>query len=370
MNNSDSLDDKAQGGAMMNPESKLNSEVAENTGAGAANPFGNSAEPSLINLRDSRASEIEISDASTKVDTNASSRSLVRRATGPRTASGKEKSKRNALKLGIFANGALLPDESRVAFNSLWRGLRKILEPVGVLEEALSEKMAVNLWSQRRLINAEVAGIEEIHRGYAFRKDDDHPKEVSLRVVFRGQEDHSALMETTPLPARDRCLQLLRELVTGVRSSGFDSNRDTVIFTKLYGNADQKRMLVDSYADQKRMLVDSYQTWQLAANGSQEELLQKGLTSPQECVEHFVKDVESEIRRLESEKVVDRHKLQLRRLRQTVPDCEESDHLLRRMTTLERSFDRLLTQFERCRRIRLGRPLPPQIEVHHSISRE
>ena len=347
------------------PESKLNSEVTGNTEVETTNPPGNVDAPGLTNARDSRPTSVEISGSRVEADNRTNSRLVVRKATGPRTAAGKEKSKRNALKLGIFANVALLPDESRAEFNSLWRGLRKDFQPVETLEGTLVEKMAVNLWMQRRVLIGEVAGIEEVRRGYAFRRDDHEPtsKTVHLLVSYEGQEDHSALMETSParkLPARDRCLQLLRDLATGIKSFGFDSNRDSVILTKLYGRL--------SNDNQTQILNKIYQTWQSAANRSEEERLRKGSASPQECVDHFVKDVEGEIRRLESQKAVDLDRVELQRLRQVVPDCEQSDYLLRRLTSLERSFDRLMTQLERRQRIRLGHSVPPPIEVHHSLS--
>jgi hypothetical protein len=33
-----------------------------------------------------------------------------------------------------------------------------------------------------------------------------------------------------------------------------------------------------------------------------------------------------------------------------------------------RNFDRTLTQLERLQRLRLGQPVPPKLEVHHSLS--
>jgi hypothetical protein len=358
---------QTEGGAVMIPESKLNSEVTGNTDAETANPPGNVDEHGLTDARDSRPTGVEISGSRAEPDKRTNSRLVVRKATGPRTAAGKEKSKRNALKLGIFAKEALLPDESRAEFNSLWRGLRKALTPVKTFEETLVEKLTVNLWMQRRVLIGEVAGIEEVRRGYAFRRDDHEPtsKTVHLLVHYEGQEDHSALMETRParkLPAIDRCLQLLRDLATGIQSSGFDSNRDSAILIKLYGSL--------SDDNHEKLLFKSYQTWQSATNRSEEERLRKGSASPQECVDHFVKDVEGEIRRLESQKGVDLDRVELQRLRQVVPDCQQSDYLLHRLIGLERSFDRLMTLLERRQRIRLGHSVPPQIEVHHSVSHD
>jgi hypothetical protein len=81
--------------------------------------------------------------------------SVVRRATGPRTQQGKEKSKHNALKHGIFSRVVLLKGEPRAELESLLNGLRSDLEPEGTLEELLVDKLAVLVWRHRRLIIAE-----------------------------------------------------------------------------------------------------------------------------------------------------------------------------------------------------------------------
>ena len=347
----------------MNPDNKLN-DVTGSTEMREPNSPENGGALGQADAADSRP--IDVSASSTETHKRNGSRSLTRKSTGPRTPAGREKSRHNAVKLGIFANAVLLRDESRLEFNSIWRGLRRTLKPVDSFGEALVELMTTNLWMQRRVLIAEAAAIEELRRGYVFKKDEHDPREkkVHLLVQYVGQEDHSALMQTTPpdeLPPRQRCLQLLGELITGVRSSGFDGNRDAKIFKKLYGDPNN--------VNQRGRLIDSYQTWQSAANRSQEERLQRGSASPQECVEHFVKDVESEIKRLESERLIDLDRAQLRRLRQMVPDSHLSDHLLRRMTSLQRAFDRLWAQYERYQRTRLGHPLAAQIEVHHSLSR-
>src|SRR5215471_1661179 len=81
-------------------------------------------------------------------------------ATGPRTTQGKERSKRNALKHGIFSQAALLKDESRAEYDALLNDLRENLQPEGALEEALVEKLALGTWRLRRLIIAETAEIQ------------------------------------------------------------------------------------------------------------------------------------------------------------------------------------------------------------------
>ncbi len=70
---------------------------------------------------------------------------------GPRTQRGKQKSRSNAVKHGIFAVGLLRGRESRAEYNALVDGLVESLQPVGMLEEILVEKLAWTLWRYRRL---------------------------------------------------------------------------------------------------------------------------------------------------------------------------------------------------------------------------
>jgi hypothetical protein len=63
------------------------------------------------------------------------STSLVRKATGPRTRQGKERTKYNALKQGIFSKLVILEGESRAEFDALWNGLRDDFRPEGTFED-------------------------------------------------------------------------------------------------------------------------------------------------------------------------------------------------------------------------------------------
>src|SRR5271156_2105727 len=81
-------------------------------------------------------------------------------ATGPRTAAGKERSKHNAVRHGIFSRAVVLKNESRSEFDSMLRELRNHLQPKGALEEILVEKLATLMWRQRRVLIAEGAEIQ------------------------------------------------------------------------------------------------------------------------------------------------------------------------------------------------------------------
>jgi len=100
-----------------------------------------------------------------KVADGSHSVTQIRRATGPRTRQGKERSKYNALKHGVFSAQVVLPDESKAEFHALLDGLRNDFQPKGTLEDVLVEKLAALFWRNRRLIIAESA---EIQKGVKF----------------------------------------------------------------------------------------------------------------------------------------------------------------------------------------------------------
>jgi hypothetical protein len=84
----------------------------------------------------------------------------AKKSTGPKTAAGKAMVSGNAIAHGILSKRLLLSDESPDDFQALQDGLRQSLGPVGALELALVEKVAVALWKQRRMVGAESAAIE------------------------------------------------------------------------------------------------------------------------------------------------------------------------------------------------------------------
>ena len=108
------------------------------------------------------APEERDSDKSTKVTTEVVPQA---RGRGPRTPQGKQKSKRNAQKHGIFSQAVLLKGESRADFDSMLSKLRDDLKPEGRVEEILVDKLAVILWRHRRVIISEGA---EIRKGTEF----------------------------------------------------------------------------------------------------------------------------------------------------------------------------------------------------------
>ena len=81
------------------------------------------------------------------------------RATGPRTAAGKAVSSANARKHGILSRQLIIEGESAEDFGALLEALLADEAPVGTLECALVERLAIGLWRQRRAVTAESASL-------------------------------------------------------------------------------------------------------------------------------------------------------------------------------------------------------------------
>jgi len=296
------------------------------------------------------------------------STSLVRKATGPRTPQGKERSKHNAITHGTFSKAVVLKGESQNDFDALLRALYQDRQPEGALEEILVNKLAVLWWRLRRVWTAEGA---EIRAGAEFIQWDGNE---------RGRQDAATLPQLScngglirwiaNLEALQGCLNLLEELKESLDKEGFDAEFDKAILTKLYGSYKEW----DQEENWRKTLFDSYLVWLGTSLCSEEERKEKGYASPQKCQENFLEDVNEEIRRLERYRKehakIWASKLELESLRRTVPEGPQADRLLRYEAALSREIDRTLNQLERTQRMRLGQPVPPPINLNITASKE
>lgn len=284
--------------------------------------------------------------------------------TGPRTTQGKERSKSNALKHGIFSRGALLQGESRAEFDAVLNGLRESLQPEGTLEEMLVEKLAQLAWRHRRMLTAETAEIQRAIESVSW-EEVGRQAEGSIKISeYSIRHDGGLIRRIANITVLESCLRRLRELGDDIERDGFDPKSDATVLTDLYGEASNENW--------QPTLFDSYSTWLATAQLPENERKKHGFANPGECREAFIKELDSEVKRLERHKrkrsSMEAEKGRLEPLRQQVPLTPQFHHLIRYEASLERSFDRTLNQLERAQRMRLGQPVLPKLEVHHSVS--
>jgi hypothetical protein len=294
---------------------------------------------------------------------SSASHSRASGTTGPRTAQGREKSKRNAVGHGIFSNAVLLKDEPRAEYDALLRGLRQDLRPEGTLENLLVEKLSVISWRHRRLIVAETS---EIRKSIEFLDWDEEQRQTERanQISEYSIEYAGGLIRRIDNPkVLERCLELLMELKDGIEAHGFDLIYSRG-FTKLYGGSSNQNW--------QENLYDSCQSWSKIAKLSAEDRKGGGFPSPEECVDIFVGEMEKEISRLQQHKKARRSiesvRMKFEALGRSVPEAHQLDRLLRYEASLERGFDRTLSQLERLQRMRLGQPVLPELKVRHSLS--
>ena len=89
-----------------------------------------------------------------------SNRKNATKSTGPKSTNGKKTASQNARRHGILSTHLVLEDESRDEFDLLLTTLQEEMEPVGLVEQTLVERVAVTIWRQRRLVRAETADVE------------------------------------------------------------------------------------------------------------------------------------------------------------------------------------------------------------------
>lgn len=127
------------------------------------------------------------------------------KSTGPKTAAGKATSKWNSLKHGLLSRQVVIQQgegkENRQEFLHLQESLRQDLQPLGVLEELLVEKIAVEYWRLKRAIQCE-AGV--IRRGFA------SPLSAYDDYVQCGHPELQAIRSHLSLPDKEAMERILR----------------------------------------------------------------------------------------------------------------------------------------------------------------
>lgn len=283
-----------------------------------------------------------------------------RGGTGPRTAIGKERAKYNALKHGLFSKVVLMSHEDRSQFNTLLRGLRHDLKPEGMLQEMLVEKLVVTLWRYRRFLEAESGEVLKNVRDLkieAVRRFDQKLR-VSARIEqdFARTDRRGCISDIYDPDCLEICLDKLHVVREKAERFGLEHTALSDNLGYVYGARYSGRPGKD--------LFDIYLVCLSAVKETAPERESRGFASEVDCLQKFMAATEKEIRRLEGRRrCTERVPIWYLRkgedepsaeemLRCTIPDSDEMDRLLRYESSLERAFERILTQLEQLKRMR------------------
>src|SRR5712692_666173 len=290
--------------------------------------------------------------------------SLTRRATGPRTPQGKERSKFNARKHGLFSEAVFLKDESRTEYDALLDGLMENLQPQGKLEIVLVESLATLLWRKRRLLQVETAEIEKaqfLNLDLALQNRLDELEYAQLKgasdvklgrsnplLLIRNAIEilkmHRMLYMADDSQHQDAILRTLK-LIYGYQDEGpqpYGWRQMSLLLSKLSSSAEYPKQGKEDSEDPPDV----------------KQIVDKAICQE---IMHLAKlhDTAAEVEALRRD-----HNLAGAR----VPCQEVSDRLIRYEAHLSREFERTLAQLERLQRMRLGQPVLPELEVRHSMS--
>ncbi len=280
------------------------------------------------------------------------------RATGPRTAGGKSRSSKNAIRHGIFSS-ALLPSESR-QFQRQVDELMQYFQPAGAGEEVLVQQIAMILCRQRRLPIAERAIIYDQRRV--------GEKRVRTREMLEAQKVAGQMTDglvhrigSPPNPCIvDSALKYLGLLQRAVKRG--DGESALQFFQIIYGSSVTTR----------GMLGDLFVAWYedtapeaegvgagAAASARWEDMARTLVVILDEEIEGLRK-LASDVEELQRAEQRCNTKVSL------LPPEGALERLMRYEAHLDRKFERTLNQLERLQRLRSGQPLPPPLKLEVS----
>jgi hypothetical protein len=292
------------------------------------------------------------------VGSKQSSPAVAKNSTGPRTAAGKQKSSRNALKSGIFSKFLILKSESRAEYQLVLNGVREDLQPQGTVESALVESLTAILWRKRRLLQAESAEISKVR---FFRNlDAFETQQVEVWDRYRAGETAGGMLRPSSNPFLVReAIGILTKFRDLIKESGFDKDMSSFLLTKLYG--------VDHDGEPPAGVYRKFLTLSKLATEAQNRNEPSVVDALKNAmIDFFNIELEYLERQEVLRKALHERKGEFEALAGLIPYQDAMDRLVRYEAHLSREFDRILNQLERVQRMRRGQSPPPALNVNVS----
>jgi hypothetical protein len=155
------------------------------------------------------------------------------------------------------------------------------------------------------------------------------------------------------------CLELLVEFRREIETTSLKEMQEfPPILARIYGSGTPHL---------RTTLYDYYWDCLNIAHLAEEETASGEYASPEKVEQRFLVAIDAEVSRLreyqQDQELVESERRKVEILRQSAPDSRGLDRLVRYENSLDRAFDRTLSQLERFQRIRKGQPVPPTIKV-------
>jgi hypothetical protein len=300
---------------------------------------GTSAEPS--------ASSKVIEDqagASTAVVPSSAGRSprAAGRSTGPRTRTGRARSRWNALRHGILAQVTPISEgdgrEDVLRFQHFLTQLRHDIQPGTAIEELLAERVASCYWRLGRVVRAETAAIQaQIEDAGGASDADDAQRRLELDDEDVGVEATDRLRDVIGV---DSVLEIVRAAAAEIEGTGFLDEGQMERFREVVGRA----------------------PWTMAQPA--ERLSRAADRERKEGARAELADLEDELQAVRKQ-LVEEDRRALKRIPQrlAVPDEATANRLLRYETAIERQLFRAIQELDRLQTSRAQGRLPTRLRL-------
>jgi hypothetical protein len=160
----------------------------------------------------------------------AANRANARKSTGPRTAAGKRRVSRNAIKHGLCAMfGARLPSESDATFSVFINELEEDLRPRTTLQNVLFPQIANLLWRLERLPQAQAdIFTEELPKAAKRGGETLSPAQILARRFSDDRNNGFILLDRYERTMRNALLRLLKQFDQLAKRTQSDDPDDRV----------------------------------------------------------------------------------------------------------------------------------------------
>jgi hypothetical protein len=255
---------------------------------------------------------------------------------------GKQSGGRNAAKIGNFGPMLLIEkEEAFELYEELLQALIRELNPVGTLEFTIVEKLAVNIWRQRRMIMAERAEINEATaRDVMAIKNAMH--EEAWDVIRTA--DQILRNESNPIVLK-HAITYLKDSRELVEKNAVQPGQDPWRLRELYGLVQGRFVPPGLYEDYVRFCRLISETEKLKQAGVTVDELKKAMLAAFDETINFLDFYQSWLLYLQLQR------FEWAMQSAMVPDS--SDRLIRYEGHLSQEFDSLQRQLERLQRRRL-----------------
>ncbi|MDP3024362.1 MAG: hypothetical protein Q8O10_02395 [candidate division Zixibacteria bacterium] len=286
-------------------------------------------------------------------------------STGPKTLEGKNVVKWNALKHGLLSKEIIIKagdgKESKAEFKVLLSELREDLQPEGILEEMLVEKIVICYWRLRRALRCEIGEIRRDLDTASFKEIFRRLDQVRFEKQFLGLGDSRHNLEKNSLGLH-YLLGVLEDVRKGVEEMGHLSEESMKQLAKNFGG------------DENGLTHWCFIFSKMATEGPEEAKRDPehygDTPAPEKCKEIISRMINDEKKKMEDLKEIieenENLEMEAKIASLSLPSKEAVDKILRYETTIERQLYRAMSELERLQRQRKGEFLPPPIHVEVS----